>query len=205
MQPATPPRRPDYLRAALFRSLEDLILDGHKGIKPHHIVFHALENAMETLRKLPDREAAWLSSGGAWPSIIATGGGYAKADMEMQLAMILTSILGSGGEEDEPRRRTVAARGAVDEMAAVFESFRTNLAGTRRRRDWKILCLLAAGKGQRIRGARGGSEPRDGAPGKARPMPRHRQGARCLSAARIRGRLWVGGVSTGRSGAAVPG
>jgi hypothetical protein len=150
MQEITPPKRPDYLRAALLRALEGMLHDGRRGIRPHHIVFQALENAMETLRKLPDRETAWLRSGGAWPSIIPTAGGYAKADMETQLGLILSSILGAEEEDEVPPRRTNASPGEIDEMGAIFESFRTNLAGTKRRRDWKILCLLAAGKGQKF-------------------------------------------------------
>jgi hypothetical protein len=150
MQPIAQPKRPDYLRQALLRALEGMLHDGRRGIRPHHIVFQALENAMETLRKLPDRETAWLRSGGAWPAIIPTAGGYAKADMETQLAVILASILGAEEEDDAPRRKSPTARGEIDEMNVVFESFRTNLAGTKRRRDWKILCLLAAGKGQKF-------------------------------------------------------
>jgi hypothetical protein len=149
-QETSKPKRPDYLRAALLRALEGMLHDGRRAIKPHHIVFQALENAMETLRKLPDREAAWLRSGGAWPAIIATGAGYAKADMETGLALILSSILGEDEEEDAPRRKDPAMRGEIDEMNAVFESFRISLAGTRRRRDWKILCLSAAGKSQKF-------------------------------------------------------
>jgi hypothetical protein len=150
MQEATRPRRPDYLRQALFRALENLSNDGRRGIKAHHIVFQALENAVETLRKLPDKEAAWLRSGGAWPSLIPTSGGYVKAEMETQLALILSSILGESEEDEAPRRKSAVPHHEIDQMGAVFESFRQNLAGTRRRRDWKILCLLAAGKGQKF-------------------------------------------------------
>jgi hypothetical protein len=150
MQSPLVPKAEAHLRAALRLAFEELVQDGVLPIQRHMIVFRALEDAMETLRKLPDREARWLKGHGSWPSLVPADD-HVKADMPTQLIAILAGVLAETGEEDERAlRRANASREEVSRMEIILEVLRESLVGQKRRRDWKVLCFTALGKGQRF-------------------------------------------------------
>lgn len=122
---------------------------------PQEIIWRLFEDAAITERGLPDREAAWLRSGGKSSAFTIV---YSRADlreMENDSRAAANERLKSGIDEpsDNPLRR-VPDLHALQRYEVVL-GWRVHLTGvvTIRARDWRILWLLALGMSGRKVGA----------------------------------------------------
>jgi hypothetical protein len=132
----------DYepLRPAFKEAVKVLLADGAEAVTPADLVFCVLRQAMDTLRRMPDREAAWLyGQRGFWPEITHNyAERFAAYEQEMQAVM-------SGEVSGDSQRKIAASPQAIQRMHLVFDLFPYLIVGTKRRRDYRILCGLAGG------------------------------------------------------------
>jgi hypothetical protein len=132
--------------------MRDALLDAASTIvareqepKPPALVMAVLTEAMETLRRMPDREAAWLfGQRSLWPDIVH--------DYQERLEAYQEDLKRWMSGEDlagELRRRMPAGQAQIKRMYVVFDDFPLLMVGREKRRDYRILCGLASGKGFR--------------------------------------------------------
>jgi len=102
---------------------------------------------METLKRMPDPESAWLySQRSLWPDIVRTQQERLDAYAEDVKRLL------SGEESVESLRRKVPAEPiAIKRMYVVFAEFPYLMVGKDNRRNYRIICGFAGGKSaQRI-------------------------------------------------------
>ena len=129
----------EVLRGAFKDALKSLVADGAERVTPPDMVRWVVGNAMDTLRRMPDREAGWLyGQRSLWPDIARN---YAErlAAFEQELKALLS------GEGDSPRK-TPASPLAIRRMHIVFGLFPYLVVGRNRRRDYRILSGMAGGQ-----------------------------------------------------------
>lgn len=119
--------------------------DGMEDPSLPDVVWALFREGADTLRRLPDRERGWLSSGNrtAWPGIVydAEDKRQAQEQFDVELARVQS---GQDPVEAVRLREGPPDRAAIGRVE-VISGWHRYLAGTNRRRDWKILWLLAAG------------------------------------------------------------
>lgn len=125
----------DRLRLS-FQIARDVLVSDGKEVTPSAIVFRALEEAMETLKKLPDPEKGWLySMRTVWPEVIGDQGDAVERYKEMLERL-------KAGEESVESIFRLGGRPSPSEVArmeVVLQEFPKHLVGRNKRRDWKIL------------------------------------------------------------------
>jgi hypothetical protein len=130
----------EVLRAAFKDAATVLVAEGAEVITHAELVFCVLRQAMDTLRRMPDREAAWLyGQRGFWPEIVHN---YAErfAAYEQEVNALL-----SGEVRGDSQRKIAATPQAIQRMHVVFDLFPYLIVGSKRRRDYRVLCGLAGG------------------------------------------------------------
>lgn len=140
------------LKDALRDAAGDLISNGFTNVTPSMMVFWVLKQAMDTLTRMRDPEAAWLSGErNSMPDIVHSREERLEAYRE-EMKMLLS------GEQsvEESRRRAPAHPVAIKRMFVVFEEFPYMLVGKDRRRCYCILCGLASGKSATVIGRKVG-------------------------------------------------
>ena len=132
----------EIMRNALVDAVSTLIAKGEEDISPPRLVHRLVADAMETLKRLRDPEAAWLyGQRSLWPDIARS--------YEERLAAYQEDIkrwLSGEDMADELRRRTPAPPIQIKRMFVVFEDFPYLVVGKNRRRDYRIMCGLADGR-----------------------------------------------------------
>jgi len=125
----------EWVLEALKVARGALIADG-RDVTPSAIVFRALEEAMETSKRLPDPEAGWLYSVRTmWPEVLGDYGDKVESYKSM-LERIMLGIESPEALHGRPPRPSPAQ---IARMEAVTEQFPKYLQGRNRRRDWQIL------------------------------------------------------------------
>lgn len=125
----------EWVHEALKVARDVLIADGREAT-PSAIVFRALVEAMETLKRLPDPEAGWLYSVRTmWPEVRGDYGDKVESYKSM-LERIMLGIESPDALHGRPPRPSPVQ---IARMEAVTEQFPKYLQGRNRRRDWQIL------------------------------------------------------------------
>jgi hypothetical protein len=115
-----------------------LLAEGAEVITHADLVFCVLRQAMDTLRRMPDREAAWLyGQRGFWPEIV-----HNYAERFDAYEQEIKALLSGGGDL---QRKIAASPLAIQRMHIVFDLFPYLIVGSKRRRDYRVLCGLAGG------------------------------------------------------------
>lgn len=128
------------MRRALLDAAATLIANNEDGVTPSKMVLRVIAEAMETLRRLPDPEAAWLySQRSLWPEVVRSYEEKIEAYYQE-----LNSWLREPGVAD--RRRMPASPEQIRRMYVVFDNVPYLLVGRDPRRDYRILCGIASGK-----------------------------------------------------------
>lgn len=137
--------RKEVMRGALLDAAKYLIGRGEEDVSPPKLVLRVLTEAMDTLRRMKDREAAWLyGQRTLWPDIKRT---YEER-LEAYNEDIKRWISGEDWAE-EMKRKTPASPLQIKRMYVIFDSFPYLIVGKDRRRDYRIVCGIAAGKSVR--------------------------------------------------------
>jgi hypothetical protein len=131
----------DRVREILTVGAEAAFADSDVPPRPGDVVWYALREGMDTLRRLPDREVGWLySQHGVWPEFA-----HDEAErLEAYETMLARIKIGEEPVEALAIRRPPPSARAISRMERVFEWHRY-LTGSHRRRDWRVLCQLASG------------------------------------------------------------
>jgi hypothetical protein len=128
----------EVLRGAFKDAVKVLLAEGAEAITHADLVFCVLRQAMDTLRRMPDREAAWLyGQRGFWPEIV-----HNYAERFDAYEQEIKALLASGGDS---QRKIAATPPAIQRMHVVFDLFPYLIVGSKRRRDYRVLCGLAGG------------------------------------------------------------
>lgn len=134
----------DDIRAVLDAGRALCEADGIEVPAMADIIWRLFREGADTLRRLPDRERGWLASGNrtAWPDIVfdAEDKRQAQEQFDVELSRVQSGqdpVEAVRLREGPPDR---AAIGRVD----IISGWHRHLAGNNRRRDWKILWLLAS-------------------------------------------------------------
>lgn len=105
-------------------------------------VWHAIEGAMETLKRLPDREAGWLYTlRGAWPQVA-----YDESERIEHYEMMLERCKIGEAPIELKIGRTPPNSRAISRMELIFDlqtGWHRFLRGRKNPRDWRVLCQLA--------------------------------------------------------------
>lgn len=108
--------------------------------RPGDVIWYAIREAMDTLGRLPDREAGWLYAlRGSHPEVALDH----REQLEAFETMVQRLRMGEVAYEEIDVRRPPSPK-AISRMEVVFDWHR-HLKGKARRRDWKILGLLGSG------------------------------------------------------------
>ncbi|MEJ8571259.1 hypothetical protein [Microbaculum marinum] len=114
---------------------------GMLGVRRSDAVWYALREAMETLRRLPDREAGWLyCQRSLWPEFAHDH----EDKVEAYATMLERVKIGELPVEALAPRRPPVSPKAVSRMELVF-GWNAYVVSKYRRRDWRILCMSANG------------------------------------------------------------
>ena len=134
----------EHIRAVLRAGRLLCEADGMEDPAMADVVWRLFREGADTLRRLPDRECGWLASGNrtAWPDIVfdAEDKRQSQEQFDVELARVQSGqdpVEAVRLREGPPDR---AAIGRVD----VVSGWHRHLAGNDRRRDWKILWLVAS-------------------------------------------------------------
>ena len=104
------------------------------------LVWYSVKEAMETLNRLPDREAGWLyAMRSAWPAFA-----HDHEDKLVQWEAMLERMKIGEIPKETPPAFVPPSPKAISRMERVLEWHRY-LHGDRKSRDWKIVCLLGMG------------------------------------------------------------
>lgn len=130
----------DRLVEILDIGAQAALADSDVPPRPGDVVWYAIREAMDTLRRLPDREAGWLYAlRGAFPEVALDH----KDALEAFETMVQRLALGEVAAEDVEVRRPPSPK-AISRMEVIF-GWHRYLRGKAKRRDWKILGLLGSG------------------------------------------------------------
>lgn len=131
----------DRLRQLLAIAREAAMADSDTLPRRGDVVWYGLREAMDTLNRLPDREAGWLYClSNAWPEILHDH----EDRIEAYETMLERVRIGEMPVDMLQIRRPPPSAQAISRMELVF-GWHVFLVGRTRRRDWKIICQLAAG------------------------------------------------------------
>lgn len=119
------------IREALRDAVKVLVGAGDENITPPKLVYNLLEDAMRTLRRLPDRKygvrTVWLP----------TANEYSKEGSE---------ILESAEELEQFYLVNLPASPvAIKRMHVIFDLYPKLIVGRSKRRDYRVLCFMAMG------------------------------------------------------------
>jgi hypothetical protein len=138
---------PEILHLAFRDALQALVAEGKERVRPTDLVFYVLQRAMTTMKKLPDPEAALLySMRSLWPEFTRT------QEERMEAYRTELAAIEAGHQSNDSLLRTAQPTPRdVQRMHVIFDVFPKLLVGKNRRRDYQIICGMAAGKeGQQI-------------------------------------------------------